>query len=63
MPHERKQGKLFLVPIRGDDKEYRKIMDTLSPRERALILLGTAAHLVTVPVIGTLESDKKPPAQ
>lgn len=60
---KKKQGDLYLLPIRGTSIEYQRIMDTLDPRERAEVLLGTVTHLVVVPIVGTLESDKKPPAQ
>lgn len=63
MPQRIKQGRLFMVPIRGDDDEYQRIMDALTPRERTEVLLGTVSKLVVVPITGTLESDKKPPAQ
>lgn len=63
MGRKKKPGDLFLMPIRGNDDEYQRIIDALSPRERTEVLLGTTTRLVTVPVIGTLESDKKPPAQ
>lgn len=63
MGRKKKQGDLFLVPIRGSDDEYQRIMDALSPRERTEVLLGTVTRLVMVPIVGTLESDKKPSAQ
>lgn len=62
MGRKKKQGDLYLMPIRGNESEYQRIMSTLDPRERTEVLLGTVTRLVTVPVIGTLESDKKPPA-
>ena len=62
MGRKKKQGDLYLMPIRGNESEYQRIMSTLDPRERTEVLLGTVTRLVTVPVIGTLESDNKPPA-
>lgn len=60
MPQKKSFYGLRLIALRCTPEEYVKIRDSLDTRQRVVAMLA-AASVVTVPVVGTLESDKKPP--